>query len=155
MGMFNRLFSRKISRARPCELSIETAQRVVQDYRVFLESSAPLPGRVADVSELPHSKDLIKDAISVCITELRDTQLTEHLKYGYLMLSAWQNGVGDKTLGPDFTQLDLEIDPLDLAQQIQQQSAPMEKWSPMIKDEQAKLTSELGAMGVQLKMAFS
>ena len=91
----------------------------------------------------------------MCITELRDTQLTEHLKYGYLMLSAWQNGVGDKTLGLDFTQLDLEIDPLDLAQQIQQQSAPMEKWSPMIKDEQAKLTSELGAMGVQLKMAFA
>jgi len=98
--MFNRLFSRKISRARPCELSIETAQRVVQDYRVFLESSAPLPGRVADVSELPHSKDLIKDAISVCITELRDTQLTEHLKYGYLMLSAWQSGVGTKPWAP-------------------------------------------------------
>jgi hypothetical protein len=152
--MFNRLFRRDIIGTTSCELSIETAQRVVQDYRVFLETSAPLPGRVADVSELPHSKDHIKDAISVCITVFRDPQLTEHLKYGYLMLSAWQTGVGTKTLGPDFTQLDLDGDPLELAQQIHEQSAPMEKWNPMIRAEQAKLTSELSAMGVNIQLAY-
>ena len=153
MGMFNRLLRRDVTRASATGLDIETARGIVQDYKVFLETSAPMPGRVADVSELPHSKDLIKDAISVCITVLGDPQLTEHLKYGYLMLSAWQNGVGANTLGPDFSQLDLDIDPLELAQQIQEQSAPMEKWSPVIKAEQAKLTSELRAMGVNIQLA--
>ncbi len=155
MGMFNRLFRRDIIRAAPCELSLETAQRVVQDYRVFLETSAPLPGRVADVSELPHSKGHIKDAISVCITVLRNPQLNEHLKYGYLMLSAWQNGVGAQSLGPDFAQLDLDDDPLESAQQIQEKSEPMEKWKPVIKAEQSRLTSELSAMGVNIQLAFT
>jgi hypothetical protein len=155
MGMFNRLFRRDVGGKNSADLSLATARRVVRDYRVFLETSAPLPGRVADVRELPHSKDHIKDAISVCITVLRNPQLTEHLKYGYLMLSAWQKGVGAKTLGPDFTQLDLDIDPLELAQKIQEQSAPMEKWSPVIRAEQAKLTSELSAMGVNIQQAFA
>jgi hypothetical protein len=155
MGMFNRLLRRDVTRASASAsgLDIDTARGIVQDYKVFLEASAPMPGRVADVSELPHSKDLIKDAISVCITVLGDPQLTEHLKYGYLMLSAWQNGVGANTLGPDFAQLDLDIDPLELAQQIQEQSAPMEKWRPVIRAEQAKLTSELRAMGVDIQFA--
>ncbi len=154
MGVFNRLLRRDVTRASATGLDIETARGIVQDYKVFLETSAPMPGRVADVSELPHSKDLIKDAISVCITVLGDPQLTKHLKYGYLMLSAWQNGVGANTLGPDFSQLDLDIDPLELAQQIQEQSAPMEKWSPVIRAEQAKLTSDLRAMGVNAQLAF-
>ena len=153
MGMFNRLFRGELRRSNPCELSLETARQVVQDYKEFLETSAPLPGRVADVSELPHSKDHIKDAISVCITVLGDPQLNEHLKYGYLMLSAWQNGVGAQTLGADFAQLDLDGDPLELAQQIQEQSAPMEKWKPVIQAEQARLTSELSAMGVNIQLA--
>ena len=154
MGMFNRLFRKDISRGSPSDLSIETAQRVVHDYRVFLETSAPLPGRVADVSELPHSKGHIKDAISACITAFRDPQLTEHLKYGYLMLSAWQSGVGTKALGPEFAHLDLDGDPLELARQIQEQSAPMEKWNPIIRAEQAKLTSELRAMGVNIQLVL-
>jgi hypothetical protein len=153
MGMFNRLFRGELRRSSPSELSLETARQVVQDYKVFLETSAPLPGRVADVSKLPHSKDYIKDALSVCITVLRDPQLNEHLKYGYLMLSAWQNGVGAQTLGPDFAQLDLDGDPLELAQQIQEQSEPMEKWKPVIQAEQARLTSELSAMGVNVQLA--
>jgi len=155
MGMLNRLFRKNTSSASASGLTIETAQRIVQDYKVFLETSSPLPGRVADVNELPHSKEHIKDAISVCITVLRDRPLTEHLKYGYLMLSAWQKGVGAKILGPDFTQLDLDIDPLELAHQIQEQSEPMEKWSPLIRAEQEKLTSELSALGVQVRMAVT
>jgi hypothetical protein len=70
------------------------------------------------------------------------------------MLSAWQNGVGAETLGPDFAQLDLDGDPPELAQKIQEQSAPMEKWKPVIKAEQSRLTSELSAMGVDIQLAF-
>jgi hypothetical protein len=70
------------------------------------------------------------------------------------MLSAWQNGVGAQTLGTDFAQLNLDGDPLELAQQIQEQSEPMEKWNPIIRAEQARLTSELSAMGVSIQLAY-
>lgn len=148
MGMFNRLFRKVGARQATRELDMATAQSVVQDYRIFLETSAPLPGRVADERRLPHSKEHIKQAISVCISTIRDPGLNEHLKHGYLMLSAWQIGVGDKNLGVDFTQLDLEADPIELADQIQRESKVMRKWNPLIKAEQSILLTELKALGV-------
>ena len=134
MGMFNRLFKRDTRSTEQNTLTIEAAQQIVQQYRLFLEDCAPLPGRVSDVSHLPHRKEIIKDAILVCIRTFRDPSLTEHLRHGYLMLSAWQSGVGEQDLGPDFSQLDLEADPAN-------------KWTPLIKTEQAVLESELQAIG--------
>ena len=147
MGIFNRLFKRDTSSTDQHDLSIEAAQQIVQQYRLFLEDSAPLPGRVSDVSRLPHRKEVIKDALLVCIRAFRDPSLTEHLRHGYLMLSAWQSGVGQHDLGPDFTQLDLEADPMELAELIQQKSVAANKWTPLIKSEQAMLESELQAIG--------
>ena len=147
MGIFNRLFKRDTSSTDQQDLSIEAAQQIVQQYRLFLEDSAPLPGRVSDVSHLPHRKEVIKDALLVCIRAFRDPSLTEHLRHGYLMLSAWQSGVGQHDLGPDFTQLDLEADPMELAELIQQKSAAANRWTPLIKTEQAVLESELQAIG--------
>ena len=148
MGMLNTLFRKVGARQESAGLDIARAQSIVQDYRVFLETSAPLPGRVADERQLPHSKELIKHAISVCISVIRDPQLNEHLKHGYLMLSAWQNGVGDTNLGVDFSQLDLERDPIELADIIQRESEVMSKWNPLIKAEQSILLMELKALGV-------
>ena len=147
MGIFNRLFKRDTSSTDQHDLSIDAAQQIVQQYRLFLEDSAPLPGRVSDVSHLPHRKEVIKDALLVCIRAFRDPSLTEHLRHGYLMLSAWQSGVGQHDLGPDFTQLDLEADPMELAELIQQKSVAANKWTPLIKSEQAMLESELQAIG--------
>lgn len=147
MGIFNRLFKRDTRSTEQNALTVEAAQQIVQQYRLFLEDSAPLPGRVSDVSHLPHRKEIIKDAILVCIRAFRDPSLTEHLRHGYLMLSAWQSGVGEKDLGPDFSQLDLEADPMELAELIQQKSAAANKWTPLIKTEQAVLESELQAIG--------
>ena len=148
MGMFKRLFSRSADSMKGARLCIDAAQGVVQDYRIYLESCAPLPGCVADESKLPHDKAVIKQAIRECMLVFRDPGLTEHLKHGYLMLSAWQKRVGEKTLGVDFTQLDLDADPLELAQQIQQQSESVEQWQDVIKAEQASMLSELEAIGV-------
>jgi len=145
--MLNRLFKWDTNRGSQSALTTESAQQIVQDYRLFLETSAPLPGRVSDVSHLPHSKDIIKEAILVCIRAFRDPSLTEHLRHGYLMLSAWQSDVGECDQGPDFTQLDLEGDPLELAELIQQESAAAAKWAPLIKAEQAALESELQTVG--------
>jgi len=64
------------------------------------------------------------------------------------MLSAWQNGVGDQNLGVDFTRLDLEADPIELADIIQRDSEVMRKWNRLITAEQSILQSELKALGV-------
>jgi hypothetical protein len=129
-------------------LDQETAGRIVQDYARFLETSAPLPGRIADVIKLPHSKLMIKDALRICINSTGDPELIGHLKSGYLMLCAWQPDVGERTVGVDFTSLNLEADPMEVAERIQSQSAAMELWNPVIQAEQSELASELRALGV-------
>ena len=146
-----KLFKHFFVDGRPCaaahELSIEAAQEIVQQYANFVESSSPLPGRVADAGLLPHSKETIKNALATCICAARNTELTDHLKQGYLMLSAWQNDVGEKMPGLDLTRIDLDADPLEIAEIIQNQSATMRPWEPLIKAEQEQLGSELKALG--------
>ena len=92
--MFNQLFKRTRFRVGAPILSVEAAHKVVHDYAAFLESNAPLPGCVADVIKLPYPKEHIKTAISVCAATLDAPEITEDLKHGYLMLSAWQEDVG-------------------------------------------------------------
>lgn len=129
-------------------LDLQSAQKVVQEYADFLEIAAPLPGRVADESRLPYSKLLLKHALGVCINGTGDPELIGHLKNGYLMLSAWQSGVGPCTVGVDLSSLDLEADPIDIADAIQLQSANMERWQPLVEAEQAQLATELKVLGV-------
>lgn len=149
MNLFKHLFGR--TQARNDEfgaLDLHTAQKVVQDYADFLDIAAPLPGRVSDESRLPYSKLHIKNALSVCINASCDPQLISHLKNGYLMLSAWQSGVGSRTVGVDFSSLNLAADPLEVAEAIQIQSEQVSRWTPIVKTEQANLASELRVLGV-------
>lgn len=147
MKMIKRLFSRDRASPEPTLLQLQTAQRIVQEYADFLETSSPLPGRIADVSQLPHAKQTIKDAISVCITGFSDPVLSEHLRHGYLMLSAWQQDVGDSVIGVDYSGLDLEQDPILLAEQIQITSNTMGPWQSLVEIEQKQLHGELQEMG--------
>jgi hypothetical protein len=148
MELIKRLFYKSGAIEKQATLSIEVAHRIVQDYADFLKTSAPLPGRVADETQLPHGKEIIKDALALCIQCIKDIELTEHLKQGYLMLSAWQHDVGEKSLGLDFTCLDLDADPLELAEAIQQQSATIKPWEQQIRVEQRQLSSELRKLGI-------
>ena len=149
MKVFRHLFGRsKAGNDAYGALDLETAHRIVQDYADFLKTSAPLPGRLADERQLPHRKLNIKDALSVCINASSDPELIGHLKNGYLMLSAWQPGVGDSDIGVDFASLNLEADPLDVAEQIQRQSEVKHLWDPLIQAEQTELALELRALGV-------
>jgi hypothetical protein len=147
MRMIKRLFSRDRTSPEATLAQLQTAQVIVQDYADFLETSAPLPGRIADVSQLPHDKQLIKDAIAVCITGFADPVLSEHLRHGYLMLSAWQQGVGDNVIGVDYSELDLDTDPIILAEQIQKTSNTMGPWQKLVEAEQKYLNAELKEMG--------
>ena len=131
------------------EPAIRTAQKIAQAYGHVLECSAPLPGCVADASQLPYDKDTIKQALAICLSANNDPHLTRHLKHSYLQLAAWQYGVGDETLGLDFTRIDLEGDPADIAALVQQRSAAMAWWDKLIKDEQATLEADLRTLGFQ------
>jgi hypothetical protein len=123
-------------------MDISAAQHILRDYGNFLELRAPLPGCVADVKHLPHSKQRIKDAIGQYVISSGEQAVREELKHGYLMLSAWQNNVGEETLGLDFAQLDLDEDPQLVAEKIQRQSASIGRWKSVIEADQSKLMAE-------------
>jgi hypothetical protein len=142
MKVFDRRFKRSHSSAGGPLLSVDTAHKVVHRYAAFLETDAPLPGCVADLNQLPYPKEKIKTAIAVCAATIDAPEITEDLKHGYLMLSAWQKDVGGQTLGLDFRELDLDEDPILVAEKIQRQSTGIERWEPLVKAEQASLLAE-------------
>ena len=144
MGIFHRL-TRENS---PVDHDICLAHKVVGEYANYLNTCAPLPGCVADSSDLPHDKELIKESLFACINATADPELIGHFKNGYLMLSAWQAGVGDNVLGVDFTRMNLEENPIDVAAQVQYQSDEVERWTPVVVKEQKILAAELISIGV-------
>ncbi|TDG13496.1 hypothetical protein E2F43_08125 [Seongchinamella unica] len=148
MKMFTRLFGRVGGDHR--ELDFLQAQRMVLDYARFLEHSAPMPGRIADQSRLPHPKARLKSALLLCIGNSSDERLSEHLRAGYLMLSAFQPDVGEQALGTDFTSLDLEGDMLDVALQLEQDDAAASPLRPKVRRELEELKQELYALELEL-----
>jgi len=146
MNILHRLLSYRKPHPTSALMSIETAHNIVRDYAEFMESSTPLPGCVADVKRLPHPKQRIKDAIGISLKTAINESLVDELKCGYLMLSAWQTGVGDQTLGLDFTRLNLNEDPILLAEKIQRHSSKIELWKPMIETDLERLRQEFEEM---------
>jgi hypothetical protein len=142
MSMFNRLFKRCRAKPGAPKLSVEAAHKVVHDYAAFLETSAPLPRCVADVNQLPYPKEYIKTAISVCAATIDVPEIIEDLKHGYLMLSAWQEDVGEQTLELDFTELNLDEDPMLVAKRIQSQCTSISRWEPLVQADQILLLAE-------------
>jgi hypothetical protein len=151
MSMFNRLFKRGHAENKPTLLSVETAHKVVLQYAEFLETGVPLPGCVADVNQLPYPKERIKAALALCASTVDAPEITEDLKHGYLMLSAWQEGVGGQTLGLDFTALNLDEDPMLIAERIQCLSDDIQRWEPLVKAELVSLMAEFEGLKFQVE----
>lgn len=122
--------------------------RIVQAYGSFLETSAPIPGTVADVNKLPYTKQQIKDAIVAALHISEDPQMKEHLKAGYIQLSDWQEGVGESNQGVDVSALDMSQDTDELAKTALEQPEGAEKWNALAQKEQEALKKELQAMGL-------
>lgn len=144
MGIFQRVFG---SPAKP-GYNLGLARQVVQTYANFINTSAPLPGCVADTSELPYDKELIKESLYACINATDDPELIQHFKHGYLMLSAWQDEVGERRLGLDFTAMDLDRDPEVIAEEVQHQGDEVSNWTPIVASDQKRLAEDLLAFGV-------
>lgn len=148
MKLFSRLFGR--TSGAEYELDFLKAQRMVLDYARFLEDSAPMPGRIVDTSRLPHPKASLKRALLMCIGSSSDTRLDEHLKAGYLMLSAFQSDLGDVGMGTDFAALDLEGDVMDIAAQLEQDETKAETWRLDVRRELEQLKQDLYALELEL-----
>jgi hypothetical protein len=126
----------------------------VLDYARFLENYAPMPGRIIDASRLPHPKASLKQALLMCIGSGASNSLEEHLKAGYLMLSAFQTNVGDVGLGTDFAALDLEADLVDIVEQLQQDEAEAQSWRLDVRLELEQLKQDLYALELELAQSL-
>ncbi len=122
--------------------------RIVQAYGKVLETSAPVPGTVGDVSKLPYPKQQIKDAIVSALRNTDDHQSKEHLKVGYIQLSDWQDGVGESNQGIDVTSLNMSQDTQSLAKAALEQSSGYKKWVAIAQKEQEQLKQELQELGL-------
>ncbi len=75
----------------------ERRAQVISDYGSYIERH-PSAGEIRDVSELPHSKEEILDAIILEIVRENDEKRVEALKAGAIMLADFQENVGLKPL---------------------------------------------------------
>lgn len=120
---------------------------VVADFGDVLEKRPPVPGCVADVVELPYTKDEIKRAILAMLAVTNDPKLRESLRFSYFALAGWQAGVGTKRIGYDPTQLDSSMPTIDLAKEVVASREQMKRWQPIIDAEQEALIQELKQHG--------
>lgn len=72
----------------------DVVEKIVKEYGAFLEAYAPKAGRIGDVSELPHPKESIKEAL-IAAFGYADDPMKDLLRAGYVCLSHWQEQVGD------------------------------------------------------------
>lgn len=121
---------------------------VVQVYGKFLETSSPRPGTVADANKLPYPKQKIKEAIIAALHRTNDPTIKEHLKGGYICLSDWQEGVGEKDQGIDLLGLDMSQGPEVLKHLLLEYNPESEKWTDLAKEELLILREELRALGL-------
>ncbi|TGD73442.1 hypothetical protein E4634_10430 [Mangrovimicrobium sediminis] len=119
------------------------ARRQVTDYAQFLERAAPMPGQVADANQLPHPKGELKLALLLCLGGACEEKVREQLEAGYLMLSAFQEGVGRPFVGADFAGLDLDTDPEEVALALERAYLEASPWRRLAMRELQRLREEL------------
>jgi len=149
MGLLDRLFGRSKAKTSPTgTIDPAFAQQVVNDFGAALGANSARAGGVSDASELPHSKETIKAALLFALSFPQDERARDQLKAGYLSLADWQDGVGTSAHGLDFSKLDLEGDPVELAKNIQAQGLPPQELLDRVEAESQQLLSDLKNRGL-------
>ena len=143
MGILSKIFGDSDKNKPSVPMTQQEAVEIIQRYGAVMEHQSPIPGCVADVSQLPYMKEQIKEALVIGLKANTDPQMKKTLIISYLQLADWQEGVGDSDQGFDLTNANLDDDPMTLAESVQAQSAGHEKWSPIVQAEQAALKQEL------------
>lgn len=147
MGIFKRLLGCE-NMTIPVQLSWQDAVKIIQIYGNVLETQAPSPGCVADVSKLPFPKAKIKAALIMGLKKTNDQHMREMLKVGYTLLADWQEGVGDTDRGIDILNSDLNSDPVRLVHQVADQGVGNRKWVAIVQTEQDRLKQDLIELGL-------
>lgn len=138
----------KGGQAPPATMTAGAAKKIVHEYGASLRSLS-IPGRwILDAGSLPDPKELIKQALILALLLETDPKQREMLKGGYIMLSDWQEGVGDEPVGLDVPRMELNADPKELAKRIHDPLDRMIKWQAVAKKEREALKSELQRLGL-------
>jgi len=118
------------------------AEKIMQDYGAALEAFTPNGAKVADVRELPHPKERIKEALVVAMRANRDPQFAQQLVVAYLELSSWQEGVGDQHVEL------LPEGPTPDPEQFLVRHEAIKKWFDLAEAERTSLQAELTRLGL-------
>lgn len=123
----------------------EATVALVSAYGAVLRKHAESGSAVSDVSRLPAPKDTMRAVIIAAIHATQDTNLRDQLEGAYVMLAAFQTGVGSKVIR---IETDLSSTPdlkevQALAGRIVQQSDEFLHWNSLVMAEQRKLLEDL------------
>jgi hypothetical protein len=121
---------------------------IVTKYGAVLESEAPMPGCVADVTKLPFPKAEIKEALVHALRVTSDAKMKDFLKIAYVQLADWQEGVGANNPGLDIGKVDRSASIEAQAIQIASMSKGQNKWSQLALAEGESLKKELEEKGL-------
>lgn len=149
MPNLTNLFLRPPLRHRkPVMFHPDIGEDVVSAYCHVLDGLAPVPGCVADVSELPYPKETIKEALRWRLQRTTDEDFRDTLKVAYVALADWQEGVGPEHRGLDVTRLPAGLSPRERAELIAEKAVDAAQWSARSNAEAERLHRELAALGV-------
>lgn len=128
------------------EMDPDFVEDVVSAYCYVFEFHAPVPGCVADVAELPYSKQTIKDALRARLLVTSDTNFRDSLKVAYVGLADWQEGVGPDHRGLDPARLPEGLHAEERAARIVEQAIEGDTWRAKSNSEARRLHRELAAL---------
>jgi hypothetical protein len=144
----NSLLSKSMNQPAAAAHASVDFEDVVSAYLFHLEHSAPTPGCVADVRELPCSKETIKQALRWRMLRTPDADFRDTLKVAYVALSDWQEGVGAEHLGLDVGKLPAGMTVRERAEVIAGRVVEGATWAGRSNAEAKGLHRELSALGV-------
>jgi len=121
----------------------ERFKSVINSYGDVLKTSAPLPGKVADETKLPHKKRVIKEAIVWAFHHQQGERNKGQLKLAYAALARWQHGVGDKDQDLQASVGEGTLDVALLAGTGNKQAAEKKDWNTLVQIETETLKREL------------
>jgi hypothetical protein len=144
MRLFSRLFRSATTPTDAQKAYLSDVQGIVVAYRAALMSRTTI---VADSSELPYPKHVIKAALIAAIKTTTDVAQREQLRSAFVGLSGWQDGVGGSPQSFEVGQADLD-DPVAAMHRIAAASKDLTAIPGKVAAEGEALFAELKALGL-------
>ena len=119
-------------------------QHIINTYGELLEEEPPVPSLLYDVDTLPLSKDIIKEACLWAIKQTDDTDTLDALKFSYLRLANYQEGIQQALLENGIEPFYGIVDPesIDMEKYLKWLKFHQERM-PIVNQEMIELSDEL------------